>query len=417
MSDDGQLRRSQRALIAATGADSVAVGAILPALPFIVLALGAGPFGLGVMIAATAVAGTVGAPLWGMLADRYGTRRLLLTAPLVAASGHVLFALSTTYPMLLAGRVVAGFGTAVVLLAQTHATLTVSDDARTAALGRITAAQSVGTILGPALGGMLLAYGNVVVGLAAASGPLAAWLLTLLFLPPLRSRASDGKPRPRQLRAAAAALRSREMRWLSVAILLGWLCFMGYSAVLPVELVDRLEITPVVYGYLVAVSGAVALTVRGFALGRLVKRFGEVRLMTAGALLIAASMVLAPLIPTLWLAPLLPLTWAFGASLLFPATVAELSRMAPAGATGLAMGASVMLSAIGIAVGPFLAGLVQEFAWRQGPFVGGAVLMVLVAMLVSRGPARRTEPTSDPAPTTAAPTGDTTTPDKPSFGD
>ena len=378
--------RANRVLVTATAADSIAAGVILPALPFIVFAMGGDSFYLGAVIAAFSVAGLVGAPVWGSLADRYGTRRILLIAPLVAVSGHLMFAFSTSLVMLLASRIVVGFGSAVVLLAQTHVSLSATNDTRTALLGRVTAAQGVGTIVGPALGGLLGSHGRVTVGLVAAAGPFAAWALTLAFLPDAGPHTASGA-RPKRVAAAITALRSRQLRSLAIAILLGWLCFSGYAAVLPVELRAHFHLTSVTYGYIVAISGVVALIVRGVALGRLRKRFGETTLMTGGALLIAASMLLAVLIPTLWLAPLLPLTWALGASVLFPSAVSEFGRLAPRGAVGLGMAAAAILAGTGYALGPIVAGAVAQFASVKGPFYIGALLLAVVALLARRIPA------------------------------
>lgn len=403
-------RAGNRVVIAATAVDSVAMGTILPALPFIVLSIGVGSAGLGTLVAAASVAGMIGAPLWGALADRYGTRRLLLIAPLIAATGHVIFAFSDSYAQLLAARIIAGFGSAVVLLAQTHASLTVTDENRTEVLGRVTAAQGVGNIVGPAIGGLLVSYGMLAVGLTAAAGPLAAWLLTLLLLPDARQ--DTAKPRSGRNRFAAAgdALRSPRLRWLSLAILIGWLCFSGYATVLAIELSHRLDVTATFYGVMVAISGVVAIVVRGLLLGPLVRRLGEIRLMVLGASMIGTSMLLAPLIPTLWLAPVLPLTWALGASLLFPSTVGEISKLAPKGAVGLAMGAAAMLANIGIVFGPIAAGLVQEYLWQQGPFYFGAALFAVVAVLVTirPGPAVPNEPAEVAAPEELSDRGDLT---------
>ncbi|MEV0730493.1 MFS transporter [Polymorphospora sp. NPDC050346] len=379
-------------LVTAAGADAVAIGVILPALPFIVIAMHGGAFGLGILLAAASVAALVAAPVWGALADRYGTRRLLLIAPLVAAAGHVVFAFSTNYPTLFVGRVVAGLGAAVALLAQTHAARIVADADRTGVIGRVTAAQGVGNIVGPALGGLVLSYGTIAVGLTAAAGPLVAWLLTVFLLPaaeprpvarPGRQRRLTARPgRQRRLTAMVTALRQRRLRRTATAILVGWLCFTGYATVLPVELADRLAITAATYGVIIAISGVVAVVVRGLLLGRLVRAFGETRLMVGGAALIAASMLLAPVVPAGWAVPVLPLTWALGASVLFPCAVAEMSRIAGPDSVGLAMGAAAMLAGIGSVAGPLVAGTVRTFLWAPGPFVAGAALMLAVAVLV-----------------------------------
>ncbi|MFB6392862.1 MFS transporter [Polymorphospora sp. 2-325] len=200
---------------------------------------------------------------------------------------------------------------------------------------------------------------------------------------PGRQRRLTARPgRQRRLTAMVTALRQRRLRRTATAILVGWLCFTGYATVLPVELADRLAITAVTYGVIIAISGVVAVVVRGLLLGRLVRTFGETRLMVGGAALIAASMLLAPVVPAGWAVPVLPLTWALGASVLFPCAVAEMSRLAGPDSVGLAMGAAAMLAGIGSVAGPLVAGTVRTFVWAPGPFVAGAALMLAVAALV-----------------------------------
>jgi DHA1 family tetracycline resistance protein-like MFS transporter len=372
------------ALIAAAAADSVATGVILPALPFIALKLGSGAFGIGFLIAAASIASLIGQPLWGALADRFGTRRLLMIAPLVSASGQVIFAFSHNVPTLLAGRIVAGFGSAVVLLVQTHISKLAPPANRTALLGRVTAAQGVGTILGPALGGLLVGYGVRPLGFAAAAGPISCVILVATMVPAVRTAVSAAGPKVRRLASAITALRSPTLRPLALAILIGWFAFMGYAAVLPVSLQHRLHISSSTYAYVVSISGVVALVVRGALLGPLVRRFGEPKLMATGGSLIASSMVLAVIVPSVWFTPLLPLTWALGASLLFPCLVGEFSKAAPSGSVGLVLGAGALLSGTGIVLGPLAAGAQEQYLPGPTAFLSGAALLVIVVLMVGR---------------------------------
>lgn len=393
-------RRDQAVLIAVTAADSLAVGLMLPLLPFLALDVGAGPFAIGTLVAVASVASLVAAPLWGGLADRWGTRRLLLIAPLLSATGHVLFAFSGTFTTMLVSRLVVGLGAAVPLLVQTHVVATSEGTDRTALLGRVTAAQGAGSIVGPMLGALLAPLGIVAVGLGAAAAPLIAITLIALFLP--RPAQPPQRQQRRSIAAASALLRSRSLRPYAVATFFGWLAFMGYSAVLPIHLEDRLHISATVYGLIVGISGVVAVVVRGIALGPLAKRFGEYRLMITGIGLLAFSMVFAPVVPSVLLLPVLPLTWAMGASLLFPSLVAELSRAAPDGMAGLALGGSALLSGLGVVLGPIAAGGLIQVLWPAGPFLAGAAVVVAVAVVMPRPRSTHTEHVSSTADTRSA---------------
>ncbi|WP_433374789.1 MFS transporter [Streptosporangium sp. CA-115845] len=364
-------------LLALSAVDAVATGVILPALPFFALDMGAGPVAVGALFAASAVTQLLLAPMWGGLADRIGTRRLLMVAPLVAAAGHLTLALSQDYPTMFVARVLAGTGGAVPVLLQTHMVGRIAGDARTVMIGRLTAVQGAGTIVGPALGALAVPYGIGPVGTVAAAAAFAAAVLA--------TRVSTGEPaagtvRKPVLGAIGSLLRSRRLRPLAAIAFVGWFGFTGYATVLPLFLHEEFRISSTAYGGLMAISGIVALLVRGLLLSRLVSRFGEPGLMVAGALLLATSMALVPLLPTVWWTPLLPLTYAIGAGLLFPCQVTRMSRSAPNGAAGLALGGNATVGGIGTVLGPLaVGGLFVSLS--GGLFALGAVLFTVVAMI------------------------------------
>lgn len=364
-------------LLALSAVDAMATGVILPTLPFLALNVGADPMAVGALFAASAVTQLLLAPIWGGLADRVGTRRLLTIAPLVAAASHLTLALSQNYPTMFVARVLAGAGAAVPVLLQTHVVGRIPGDARAVVIGRLTAVQGAGTIVGPALGALAVPYGIAPVGAVAATAALAAALLA--------TRVSTGEPDGETVRrpvlgAVGSLLRSRRLRPLAVIAFVGWFGFTGYATVLPLFLHEEFRMSSTVYAGLMAISGVVALLVRGVLLGRLVGRFGESGLMVAGALLLATSMALVPLLPTLWWTPLLPLTYAMGAGLLFPCQVTRTSRSAPGGGAGLALGGNATIGGIGTVLGPLsVGGLFTSLP--RGLFALGAALFTVVAMI------------------------------------
>jgi MFS family permease len=101
-------------------------------------------------------------------------------------------------------------------------------------------------------------------------------------------------------------------------------------------------------------------------------------------------------VPSVAPVPVLPLTWAMGASLLFPSLVAELSRAAPEGMAGLALGGSALLSGLGVVLGPVAAGALTQFLWPAGPFLAGAAVLVAVALVMPRPHPPATDPAGHP---------------------
>ncbi|MBU8858618.1 MULTISPECIES: MFS transporter [unclassified Micromonospora] len=370
-------RRVTGLLLTISATDAVATGVILPTLPFLALDLGVGPVAIGALIAASAVMQLVMGPVWGGLADRFDSRRLLIIAPLIAAAGHLLLALAQNYQMMVAARVLTGAGAAVPVLLQARIVAETTDRDRTAMVGRVTAVQGAGTILGPALGALVVRYGIGAVGMTAA---LAALLVALLASRLPARELARSTPRRSVLGALRSLLGSRRLRPLVVIALLGWLCFTAYATALPLFLNQEFRLSSTTYGGLIAISGMVALLVRGVLLGWLVKRLGEPALMVVGAGLLAASMALVPLLPTVWLTPLLPLTYAIGAGLLFPCQVARVSSNAPEGTAGLALGGNATVAGLGTVLGPLAAGALFT-ALAGGAFLLGAAVLVVVATI------------------------------------
>ncbi|MDN5725298.1 MAG: MFS transporter, partial [Propionibacteriales bacterium] len=138
----------------------------------------------------------------GLIVDRWGGRRSLLTALVVFCLASVLGGLAWSWPVVLAARVAQGLAAAVMLPAGLAAlTLTWSaPDARARALGAWSAVSAVATAVGPAVGGLLVAaaswrsvfWVNVPLVLVALFG-------TALLLPDRRTAAGvrQGGPRAR----------------------------------------------------------------------------------------------------------------------------------------------------------------------------------------------------------------------------
>ena len=104
---------------------------------------------------------------------------------------YYLLSISTTMNILYLSKIPtvfqAGFLCAQVGLAQSNK----NDDARTAALGRLTMAYTVGAVIGPSLGGYLGATGDYYYGAKlAVGGSLLSTFLCIFMKPPLPTNAA-----------------------------------------------------------------------------------------------------------------------------------------------------------------------------------------------------------------------------------
>lgn len=109
---------------------------------------------IGYMIAAT-----IAAPVYGWLGDGYGRRRLLLVALCIFACAAGLCAFATNVPMLIAGRILQGFGGGG-LMALSHALIgeVVAPRNRVRYQGYFATLGVTSNGMGPVIGGVLSEY-------------------------------------------------------------------------------------------------------------------------------------------------------------------------------------------------------------------------------------------------------------------
>ena len=124
--------------------------------------------------------------------------------------------------------------------------------------------------------------------------------------------------------------------------------------------------------------GAGGLIVQLFFLHPLVVRFGEGWVIVGGLVLLAASMLLQPILREPTVAVLLMGTLMMGHSLAFPTSGALTSRTAPMERQGSVMGLLMASNALGRIVAPPAFGLLYDFGHDVPWYVGAAMIALVV---------------------------------------
>ena len=164
--------------------DATGMGIILPLLPFYSQRLGATPFLIGALISVYAVCQLIAGPVVGMLSDRYGRRKVLLVSQVGTFAGFVLLALAGDLRLVFLARIIDGLTSGNISVAQAYAAEHSAPATRKRALGMTSGAIGTGLLVGPALSGFLVHYGDTAPVWAAAALSLISVLATLLLLPP-----------------------------------------------------------------------------------------------------------------------------------------------------------------------------------------------------------------------------------------
>jgi MFS family permease len=173
------------ALLAAIGfVSQVGIAVMLPLLPLYATELGAPPFVLGLLTSSFAVTNAVGQVGSGFLAERIGSRRTLTGGVGLYASMNALIATAASAPWLLAWRSIAGFGGGAMIISERIYVAQLVDPARRAfSNGVISAAQSAGSVAGPAVGSIAAAIGGLRAPFVLVALTSAIAFVGTLFLP------------------------------------------------------------------------------------------------------------------------------------------------------------------------------------------------------------------------------------------
>ncbi|MGB9178457.1 MAG: MFS transporter [Pyrinomonadaceae bacterium] len=342
--------------------DLVGFGIVIPVLPFYVegTRFHASARMVGLLFASYSIMQLIFTPLLGRWSDRYGRRPILLVSIIGTGVGFLILGFATTLWMLFVGRIIDGISGGNISTAQAYiADVTTTED-RAKGMGLIGAAFGLGFIFGPAIGGILSRWGINVPFLFAAGLAFTNAVLLYFMLPetvtkdhPARASAATG--RWSQL---LSALHQSRLAFVLAIYFLFVVAFSIMTTSFGLFTMYRFGYDAHDTGWLFVFVGVIGAIIQGGLIGRLVKRFGELPLVIAGALLFSASLFAIPLTgPHTGLLMLLAVgaTFAVGNSLATPSLTGLASKSVGAGEQGGVLGVTQSVASLSRAVGPLLA--------------------------------------------------------------
>jgi ACDE family multidrug resistance protein len=349
---------------------------VAPALPDIARALDVSPGGIGLVVAAASLPGVVVAPIIGVLADRFGRRDVVVPCLVVFGLGGIGSMVAGSYPVLLATRLLQGFGAAgLVNLAVVMIGDRYDDPAeRAAGIGRNGAVLTVGLAVLPALGGVLVAVGGWRAAFAPCAVAFAVAVAAARLLPP-------GEPGAltlaAQVRGSGRYLRDRRVAMMNATGFVGFLLVFGVVlTVLPIDLDERFSAGPALRGLVVGLPAAAAAGV-SLAMGRLSARFPTWDLVSAGFAIFALAFAGVAVAPAVGFVALGMVVYGVGEGLVIVPLQAYAAGLAPAAHRGVMVALWVSAARAGQAAGPALAGVSLHALGSRGSFVAGSAVALL----------------------------------------
>jgi MFS transporter, DHA1 family, tetracycline resistance protein len=370
--------------------DLLGFGIIIPIAPFFAESFGATPTLITMLGASYSLMQFFFAPFWGRLSDRVGRRPIILISVLISAIGHFIFAMAPSLIWLFGARMLAGFGNANLGTAKALIADSTTMENRAKGMGMIGAAFGLGFIFGPAIGAALGQISPTAPLLAAGVLSLGNFCLAFFLLPETLSEKSVPSERGilpfRQYANAAQYHNAVPILWISLIYTLGFALMEQASALyiehkwvtdLTLTSDERIGAASKLTGMFLVSVGIAAAIVQGGLIGRLSRRFGEVRLCRAGLLIVSLALLGIPAVGYLGHYALLLLLGPFmavGTGILMPSKSSLLSKSIPSNEQGAILGLDQSFSSLGRVIGPGIAGIIYE-VHMDYPFFLGALLL------------------------------------------
>ncbi len=395
--------------------DLVGFGIVVPLVPMYSRQYGAHGWVIGAIIASFSAMQFIFSPIWGRWSDRVGRRPILLTSTAGAALSYVLFALGSgltnhAYALgaLLVSRMFAGACGGNITVAQAYIADITPPEQRSKRMGLIGMAFGLGFIFGPAIGGFSYKFlGATGPGWIAAGLCAANFLLAFAILKESRMPGSEPVKQRPHFSQWAHTLSQPKIGLLILVFFLATFCFSCFESTLPFLVSDNFHLqfqrddgsSPTVVSFLFVFCGFIGAFVQGGVIGRLVKKWGESKLIAVSLVLTGASLGLLPFVKGT-----APLSWSIlfhpegrpwilllfglallsvGSSLTRPPLFGLLSNLTPANEQGATIGVAQSSGSLARILGPLYAtSLYYQIPYL--PYVICAVIAIFTGGLVAQ---------------------------------
>ena len=380
--------------------DLLGFGIIIPLLAFYVPDFQQNKLKVTALFSVYSICQFIGAPILGLVSDRFGRKPVLAMSQAGSAVGYVLLAMAafnwhsnaTKLLLVYLSRIIDGFTGGNISTAQAYVSDVTTPANRAKGMGMLGAAFGIGFSLGPAMGGILGHWSLSLPGWVAAALSAAAALLTWIRLPESRPHAeTEAENWLHPSRFVPILQKPVLVQLLSISFCI-MAAFVMMESTITLFLNKVFNWGELGVGLYFVFVGAIIITVQGGLIGRLTKKLGDWPLCIAGAFLVAAGM--GGLIATAYAAPVAGFSVALalllvagainatGRSFQQPTMSSLLSKFSDRREQGVVFGLYHGLGSLARVVGPVVAGLAysERFLRNTGQFLIAAIIAILMGV-------------------------------------
>lgn len=355
---------------------------INPVLPGIAREFKLSPQQIGWVTTAFVIPIAIGAPICGVLADRFGRKAILVPSLFLFAITGFACTFAPSFHVLLGWRFLQGIGAASLeALALTLICDLYTGKQLTAAMGLNASAIGLSLAVYPLLGGGLASMGwRNAFALPLIAFLVGIWLWRSLLLPEQQHYADFNFQV--YLRGIWSSIRRGQViRLLLIVVALFVLLFGAYLTYIP-TVAASLGASEIEIGILLA-SMAVFFALTSLQLGWLARSLSELTLIKISFLIYTLALIITPAIGHIWMLLIPSILFGIAHGMAFPTTQALLAKLAPSTNRAGFMAASAIAVPLGQAIGPILAGSAFG-AWEiRGVFYAGTILAIIILIFLN----------------------------------
>ncbi len=345
---------------------------------------------IAVMGAAYAVPAFFMQPIIGQLADRYGRRPLLIASFVSSTLSFFVFAAGISLGMVwlvIVGRVIDGLAAGNMLVAQASVADVSEEESRTQYFGFLTAALSLGFVVGPSLGGYL---GSPETGdwagpatafyVSGAANAIIVIAFAFLFKETLKDKdrsEGEGFELARSFKNSKEAFQDKSRRPYYLILLCYIAGYTFFTTFYSVVLEEDLEMDAQQTGYFFSALGLALMVVQLLLVKRFEDWFGPRKSLWLAMFTVGGAVLLMGLAQEPWMAYAGIIPFALAAGLIDPMIMSLLSKSASNSEQGRIQGVRGSVDSLGRTFPPFLAGPLAAAGAANWAVLAGAGVMVV----------------------------------------
>ncbi len=366
------------------------VSSVAPAFPSIARSLDVSSGQIGLLITFFTLPGIIFTPVFGILADRFNRKVILIPSLFLFGIAGTACAFATSFEQLLVLRVFQGVGSASLgVLNLTLIGDLYDKNQRATVMGYNGSVLSIGTAMYPAVGGALAVLGwNYPFFLSLLAIPVG--IFATFFLK--QKKLPNGLGIQLYFKEVKSALMSKMVLGLFLGMFFTFIIiYGGYITFFTILLDEKFAQNSLAIG--IILSGSSFITaITSAQLGRLTKRFSEKSLITTAAVLYTMIFLMIPAVSNIWyfIFPIALFGVAQGINI--PSILNLLTGYAPKEFRAAFLSVNWMVMRVGQALGPYLLGLFYIHISLESTFyvtaTAGGLFIINALTLIRTGSTR-----------------------------